>query len=199
MKQSDFAEWFEAQFGPRSRDRYSDAELERESRAGKRATQELANRAAWDEKRTAALYAWAAAQRTALNENETRKMTTREHFAGMAMTAMINGDQINSESAVATSQLAKIREVSCAEITALLAIEYADALIAELARATEKSSLVEPDADGWIKHDPTGPVPENVSEVRFKDGLEVASGNWAFSKWRNTNCLESLHITHYKK
>ena len=67
---TEFAIWYEAQFGPRSQDRYSDGELEREARAGKMATQELAKRAAWDERRTAALYAWTAAKKAASTEIE---------------------------------------------------------------------------------------------------------------------------------
>lgn len=67
---TEFAIWYEAQFGPRSQDRYSDGELEREARAGKMATQELARRLAWDQNRTAALYAWTAAKKAASTETQ---------------------------------------------------------------------------------------------------------------------------------
>jgi hypothetical protein len=57
---------------------------------------------------------------------------------------------------------------------AIWAIEYADALLAELARTepTAEKSPLAPDADGWVVRIPTDPIPEKHNGVRFGDGEE---------------------------
>jgi hypothetical protein len=68
---SAFAEWFEAQHGPRQKNGptgsvagYSDDELEMAASRGAAAADELRRRKLWDEKRTSALYAWQAAPKS---------------------------------------------------------------------------------------------------------------------------------------
>lgn len=82
--------------------------------------------------------------------------------------------------------------------------EAADKLKAMKSKAgpTSKESLtVQPDADGWIKHDPSGPIPERASEARFKDGMEFSDptkAGWPDDSWNHTHRDQSYHITHYK-
>lgn len=54
--------------------------------------------------------------------------------------------------------------------------------------------------DGWIEHDPTGPVPKVCSMVRFKDGDEVCDSacKWPINHWDHTTAFNACHITHYK-
>jgi hypothetical protein len=59
-----FNEWFEAQFGPRSKDLTQDYILKQRACDGDRAQSELNRREKWDRQRNAALKAWYA------NENE---------------------------------------------------------------------------------------------------------------------------------
>jgi hypothetical protein len=85
---------------------------------------------------------------------------------------------------------------------AIWAIEYADALLAELARTeptTEKSQLA-PDADGWVVRIPTDPIPEKHNGVRFGDGQEDLEANfgWSDKRWNHTDRLTPMHITHYR-
>jgi hypothetical protein len=87
---------------------------------------------------------------------------------------------------------------------ALWAIEYADALLAELARTeptTEKSPLA-PDADGWVVRIPTDPIPEKHNGVRFADGWECYNdlSVWTKEAWEHKKqpSQRDLHITHYR-
>jgi hypothetical protein len=85
---------------------------------------------------------------------------------------------------------------------ALWAIEYADALLAELARTestTEKSQLA-PDADGWVVRIPTDPIPDDYSAVKFRDGVELIAsrGPWRSYQWEHKTRDRSFHITHYR-
>lgn len=60
---SDFAEWFEAQHGPRGNHafrRLTDDQLSESVAAGLSARQELDRRQRWDAQRQSALYAWQA-------------------------------------------------------------------------------------------------------------------------------------------
>jgi hypothetical protein len=59
-----FSEWFEAQFGPRSKDPTQDYVLKQRAMDGDLAQSEINRREQWDRQRQAAHYAWYA------NENE---------------------------------------------------------------------------------------------------------------------------------
>jgi hypothetical protein len=59
-----FSEWFEAQFGKRSKDSTQDYALKQRAMDGAYAQSELNRREQWDRQRNAALKAWYA------NENE---------------------------------------------------------------------------------------------------------------------------------
>jgi len=56
---SDFAKWFEGQFGKRERLPGSDDEHDTQVRVGKQSALEIKRRELWDERREAALKAWA--------------------------------------------------------------------------------------------------------------------------------------------
>lgn len=166
-------------------------------------------------------------------------MTTREHFAGMAMGAFIAGYRSGKH------------EWPDAEDIAIYSAAHADALITELAR-TEPSAhcqwtrdedgiystecdgawefttgtaadndakfcpycgkgitehhfvdadkMVQPDSDGWIKHDPSGPIPEKHNGVRFGDGEEdlYPKVKWMAWRWNHSQGVKADHITHYK-
>lgn len=58
----------------------------------------------------------------------------------------------------------------------------------------------QPDSGGWIPHDPSGPVPERVSMVRFKDGFTAPGkrgDEWLVSQWDHTNPNPAFHIVDY--
>jgi hypothetical protein len=107
--------------------------------------------------------------------SEFMNMTKREMMAAMAMQGYLTADGINESSAYATVELAKLDGIPPAQYMASRAIEYADALIAELDRtnSTVKESLTTPDDDGWIEHTPGDAMPcggnERV-EVMFMFG-----------------------------
>lgn len=63
-----------------------------------------------------------------------------------------------------------------------------------------KSATVQPDKDGWIEHDPNGPVPYMHRGVRFGDGTENLDCSLIWRRWRWTHSHGSKpeHITHYK-
>lgn len=123
-------------------------------------------------------------------------MTTREQLAGMAMAGLLSNPNVIQ---VITSGIdSQLQEFLNIEEFARM---KADDLMDELARTAENSSLVEPDADGWIKHDPSGPVPADWSLVRFADGEALGnrpSAGWPECYWNHTNGPIRTHITHYK-
>lgn len=123
-------------------------------------------------------------------------MTTREHLAGMAMQGILASESFFRNIMDGTFLLEDESDIEVA--VARMARHVADALIAELARTCKESLQVQPDADGWIKHDSSGPVPEKWSWCRFKDGGEWGWDDFADSCWNHTNEKEIDHITHYK-
>lgn len=180
-------------------------------------------------------------------------MTTREHFAGMAMQGLLSnhewcnvrwrsveeGETMASSVAKSSVELGdalisklnntdsneRLLEIvgkllnhcpdsecpECSKISCPHGCELhfhhdgcpACAMEPELARAepTRTDSLrVEPDEDGWIEHDPSGPVPKVYSKVRFKDGDEIHSspGTWLKGFWDHTPAHNHNYITHYK-
>jgi hypothetical protein len=55
-----FSEWYEAQFGKRSKDRRSDSDLRQTAIQGALAQSEINRREQWDRQQQAALHAWYA-------------------------------------------------------------------------------------------------------------------------------------------
>ena len=89
-----------------------------------------------------------------------------------------------------------------AELLLHHAMKYikAAAPLFELARVDKDSLTSEPDADGWIKHDPSGPVPEKHKGVRFGDGEEDFDPGirWMPWRWYHDGSSKGEFITHYK-
>ena len=90
------------------------------------------------------------------------KQEQRMMLAGMAM----QGHCTNPAEEIRTASSSQIAEWS---------IEYADALLAELDRTATagESSLVQPDAEDWIPHNPGGPMPCRKSmlvDIQFPNG-----------------------------
>jgi hypothetical protein len=84
-----------------------------------------------------------------------------------------------------------------------VAVEMADALLAELYPAGDSPQII--DEDGWIEHDPRDPVPKTVSAVRFKDGEEMFDDDAKATlrasdrdMWDHSFRIGRCHITHYK-
>ena len=117
-------------------------------------------------------------------------MTTREHFT-IALAAKMSPEEGWNLAHPDTEKELK-RIARCAAM-------QADVLIAELARTCKESLQVQPDADGWIKHDPSGPIPRNYSGVKIVNGTEDYR-DITFPKeyWNHEHSLKSHHITHYK-
>lgn len=63
-----FSEWYETQFGARSRDKRSDSALRQAAIQGALAQSELTRRDEWDRKRGAAIKAWYAGQKEKGND-----------------------------------------------------------------------------------------------------------------------------------
>lgn len=106
-------------------------------------------------------------------------LTKREHFTLELAKAVLSNTAAIS---MASEHLARN------------AVADADAILAELERVATV-----PD-DGWIEHDPSGPVPDKYSAVRFKDGQKFLSPlcEWTESCWSHGHPSASYHITHYK-
>ena len=129
------------------------------------------------------------------------KTEQRFEAAKAAMAAIINADHINTDAMSATQGIAVINGCTAAETTARCAIEYADALLAELARTESvvKESFT-PDADGWVVRIPTDPIPERHNGVRFADGWECDDPciKWVSWRWHHGGTEKREFITHYR-
>lgn len=67
-------------------------------------------------------------------------LTKREHFASMAMQAIVNSTLINTDTMESVNRLSKQQGKDPANIIALMSVEYADALIDELNKSRDEQS-----------------------------------------------------------
>lgn len=99
-------------------------------------------------------------------------MKTKEEMRFEAALFALQGTIANSNADIfrmARDSAKRHGDKSTQQTFAREAVEYADALLAELDRTATKPEMPSPDADGWIAHRPGDPMPcDGLTKVRIK-------------------------------